>query len=69
MQTEYSLWTREPEIAVLDACRDNPFPDMLTAGDRAATVLRGLGIIPLSVKGVQFLDEIVVILLQPGQFF
>ncbi|MEY2927157.1 MAG: hypothetical protein RL367_1634 [Pseudomonadota bacterium] len=22
MQTEYSLWTRQPEIAVLDACRD-----------------------------------------------
>jgi aryl-alcohol dehydrogenase-like predicted oxidoreductase len=22
MQTEYSLWTRNPEIAVLDACRD-----------------------------------------------
>ena len=22
VQTEYSLWTREPEIAVLDACRD-----------------------------------------------
>lgn len=22
MQTEYSLWTREPEIAVLDACRE-----------------------------------------------
>ena len=41
----------EVSLIILDACRDNPFPDMLESGTRSASVSRGLGIIPLSGKG------------------
>ena len=41
----------EASIVILDACRDNPFPDQLGGGTRSAAVNRGLGLMNLEGKG------------------
>ncbi len=41
----------EVSLVILDACRDNPFPEMLGSGSRSVGISRGLGLIPLSGKG------------------
>ena len=41
----------EVSLVILDACRDNPFPEMLARGSRSVGISRGLGLIPLSGKG------------------
>ncbi len=41
----------EASIVILDACRDNPFPDQLGGGTRSTAVNRGLGLMNLEGKG------------------
>ncbi len=41
----------EVSLVILDACRDNPFPELLRSGSRSVGISRGLGLIPLSGKG------------------
>ncbi|MDH3264651.1 MAG: caspase family protein, partial [Paracoccaceae bacterium] len=41
----------EVSLVLLDACRDNPFPEQLGPGSRSAAVARGLGVMNLTGKG------------------
>jgi uncharacterized caspase-like protein len=41
----------EVSLVILDACRDNPFPEQLGPGGRSVAVARGLGVMNLTGKG------------------